>query len=468
VTDLNELTARELAEGIRTRRFSAREALDAHLTRIAEVNPRLNAVVTLDEEGAWARAAEADERTMSGEPLGPLHGVPMTHKDTHDTAGLRTTFGSPIYADRVPEADSLIVARLKAAGVNTTGKTNVPEFATGSHTFNPVFGTTVNPYDHSRSAGGSSGGVAAVIAARVQPAGDGSDMGGSVRTPAAFCNIAGLRPSTGRIPVEEPYSWLARSGVLARHAGDLAYLLASVAGPDPRDPGSLPEPGGMFDVPLRENLAGVRIGWSPDFGLGVPHEKEIVAVLEAAVPVLEGLGAVVEPACPDLGDADEVFGTTRAFDFALNLGELLGEHREQMKSALIWNIEKGLALTAADLISATRARRRLHASVTAFFERFDLLLTPATQVLPFPAELEYPESIGGTRFTSYLDWMRAATLISATGLPAISVPAGFSTSGLPIGLQLVAPRGADLALLHAANAFELATGFAATPPPSTR
>ncbi|GAA1978596.1 amidase family protein [Amycolatopsis minnesotensis] len=464
-TEFEAMTAREQAEGIRTRQFSARELLDAHLARIAEVNPAINAVVTLDEEGARAAATAADERTMAGGPLGPLHGVPMTHKDTHDTAGMRTTFGSPLHRDRVPAGDSLVIARLKAAGVITTGKTNVPEFAAGSHTFNPVFGTTVNPYDPSKSAGGSSGGTAAAIAARIQPAGDGSDMGGSVRTPAAFCNLAGLRPSAGRIPAEEPYSWLGRAGVLARRTSDVAYVMACVSGPDRCDPAALPEPGSLFDVALRENLTGVRIGWTPGFGLAVPVEPEVLDVLAGVLPVFERLGATVEEACPDLRDADEVFSTTRAFDLALKYGDLLPEHRGEIKDSLVWNLEKGLALTVEDLMSATRARRRLHTAVTGFFGRYDLLIAPATQVLPFPAELEYPRAVGGTEFDTYLGWMRAATLVSATGLPALSVPAGFS-GGLPVGLQIVGAHGADLDLLHAANAFELATGFAATAPPS--
>jgi amidase len=466
-TELCDLSARALAEGIRARRFSAREALEAHLARIAEVNPRINAVVTLDEEGARARAAAADEATVRGAALGPLHGVPMTHKDTHDTAGMRTTFGSPIYRDRVPDADAQIVARLKRAGVNSTGKTNVPEFAAGSHTFNPVFGTTTNPYDTTRSAGGSSGGVAAAIAARIQPAGDGSDMGGSLRTPGAFCNVVGFRPSAGRVPdagAADPYAWLSRQGVMAREVSDIAYLMESVAGPDPLVPTSLPEPGALFAVPLRRELTGVRIGWTPDFGLGVPVDREIVDVLKRGLRVFEELGATVEHACPDLRAADEVFATTRAFDFALNYGDLLEDHRGEMKKALVWNIEKGLALTVDELVGAQRARGRLHRATTAFFGEFDLLVAPVTQVLPFDAGMEYPDSIGDVVLENYLDWMRAATLVSATGLPAISVPAGFSGGGLPIGLQVVAPDRADLALLHAAHAFEQATGYAATPP----
>jgi amidase len=465
--EIHELSLRALAEGIRARRFSAREALDAHLTQLASVNPAVNAVVTLDEEGARARAAAADERTASGAELGPLHGVPMTHKDTHDTAGMRTTFGSPIYRDRVPDGDSEIIARLKRAGVNSTGKSNVPEFAAGSHTFNPLFGTTTNPYDPTRSAGGSSGGAAA---ARVQAAGDGSDMGGSLRTPAAFCNIAGFRPSAGRIPAvptPNPHSWLAREGVLAREIADIAFLMEILAGPDPRSALSSPESGEIFRAELRHELTGLRIGWTADFGLAVPVQPEILRLLESRLGVFEELGAVVESACPDFRDADEVFATTRAFDFALAYGELLPGHRDRIKESVIWNVEKGLALTSGDLIGATLARGRLHEATNAFFRDFDLLVTPATQVLPFPAQLEYPRSVNGIEFETYLDWMRAATLVSATGLPSISVPAGFSDSGLPIGLQFVAPENADVALLHAAHAFEQATNCAATAPTLT-
>lgn len=233
-------STRELAARIASKEVSAREALQVHLDRIDEVNPVLNAVVTRDDEAAFAQAAAADAATARGESFGPLHGVPMTHKDTHDTAGMRTTWGSPLMADRVPEADALIIARLKAAGITTTGKTNVPEFAAGSHTFNEVFGTTVNPYDRTKSASGSSGGVGAALAAGIQASGDGSDMGGSLRSPASFNNVVGLRPSNGRIPhvpPGNPFAWLSQSGFMARTVADVALLMSVASGPHASAPG---------------------------------------------------------------------------------------------------------------------------------------------------------------------------------------------------------------------------------------
>lgn len=459
--EIQAMSLRKLAGSIRRREISAREALDAHLRRIEEVNPVINAVVTLDPEGAWERATEADKMLAAGVEVGPLHGVPMTHKDNHNTAGMRTTFGSPIFADNTPEYDGLIIGRLKKAGVNTTGKSNVPELAAGSHTFNPVFGTTTNPYDPTCSAGGSSGGAAAAIAAGIQPAGDGSDMGGSLRTPGSFCNLIGYRPSLGRIPMlptKNPWAWISRQGFLARDVEDIRYLMKATAGPAPLSPSALPLDRSYTGAPL-ETLHGLRIGWTTDFGLGVPVQQEVLDVLIPQLRVFEELGAQVQEACPDLSDADEVFQTTRAFDFATQYGHLMAEHRSQMKTAVQWNIDKGLALTAPDMISANGARARLHEAVHSFFSRYDVLLSPAVQVLPFDAALEYPTQIEGTPMENYLDWMRAATLISATGLPALSVPGGFSRSGLPVGLQIVTADGADRMLLQVAQSFETATEF---------
>ncbi|MDV8021554.1 amidase [Rhodococcus sp. IEGM 1330] len=461
MSDIQALSLRELASSIRRRDISAREALASHLTRIDEVNPVINAIVTLDVETAEQRAMDADNEAASGAVLPPLHGVPMTHKDNHLTAGMRTTFGSPVMADNIPTEDSGIIARLKRAGVNTTGKSNVPEFAAGSHTFNPLFGTTTNPYDPTRSAGGSSGGAAAAIAAGVQPAGDGSDMGGSLRTPGSFCNLVGYRPSLGRIPMlpaRNPWAWIARQGVLAHDVEDVRFLMRSIAGPDASSPHSLPfddsyvseEPG---------NLRGLRVAWTADFGLGVPVEREVIEVLTRRLHVFEELGATVEVACPDLSDSDEVFQTTRAFDFATNYGHLMADHRHRMKDAVQWNVDKGMSLTTPELFSANAARRRLDAATRSFFSTYDVLIAPAVQVLPFPAVEEYPTVIDGTPMGNYLDWMRAACLISATGLPSLSVPGGFSSSGLPVGLQIVAADRADRLLLRVAHAFEESTGF---------
>ncbi|MFI7743753.1 amidase [Kocuria rhizosphaericola] len=472
-TSLLELSARELSAAIRQRSVSAREVLDAHFARIDAVNPAVNAVVTQVREAAQQAAARADELTAAtpAEELPPLHGVPMTHKDTHAVRGVRTTLGSPLFADHVPEHDDLVVARFRAAGVISTGKNNVPEFAAGSHTFNELFGTTHNPYDRTRSAGGSSGGAAAAIAARIQPLGDGSDMGGSLRNPAAFCNVVGFRPSAGVLPLApalDAWAWLARSGPIARSVDDVVLAMSVLAGPDPRIPLACPVDRAAFRTLAAEELpdpgarplAGVRIGLTTDFGLGVPVELEVLDVLREQAQVFEQLGAVVEEAVPDLSAADEVFDTTRAFDMATNLRATVAEHREQVKPEVVWNVEKGLALTAPQLMDAALARTRLHEATRAFFDDHDLLLSPTTQVLPFPSEQRWPHTVAGVEMQTYVEWMRSATLISATGCPAVSVPGGFSPGGLPVGLQLVAGHGRDVELLRAARAYDVATRHA--------
>ncbi|WP_209326065.1 amidase [Brevibacterium renqingii] len=461
-------STRELAARIAAKEISAREALQAHLDRIDAVNPVLNAVVTRDDEAAFVRAEAADAASARGESFGPLHGVPMTHKDTHDTAGMRTTWGSPLMADRVPETDSLIIARLKQAGITTTGKTNVPEFAAGSHTFNEVFGTTVNPFDPTKSASGSSGGVGAALAAGIQASGDGSDMGGSLRSPASFNNVVGFRPSNGRIPhtpPADPYAWLAQSGFMARTVSDVALLMSVASGPEPSAPASLPEPGSVFDLPefglekqVSPDLSGVRIGFSPDLDGLLPIEDEVASIVGSTAEVFSGLGARVDGAIPDLSDADEVFGVRRALDFVGSWGGLYEAHPDRIKDSVVWNIRMGLGLTGAEVASAEAARARLHSEVDRFFADHDALVLTTCQVLPFDAGIEYPTEINGVRLENYLDWMRALCLISATGCPAISVPAGFSDSGLPVGVQIVSRPGADVELLRIAHAFESATG----------
>ena len=465
--NLGELSAVELSAAIRNKKVSAREALADHLARISEINPVVNAVVTLEAEGAHALAHRADQLTASGAELPPLHGVPMTHKDTNNTAGIRTTQGSLALRDFVPDADDLIIARLKAAGVISTGKSNVPEFGAGSHTFNDLFGTTTNPYAPTLSAGGSSGGVAAVVASRIQSIGDGSDMGGSLRIPASFCNVVGFRPSTAVIPMPSDvnaYAWLGRTGPMARSVEDIALFMSVTAGSDPR----VPYPSGLdpevFRSSLRTDMRGVRIGWSRDFGIGLPVDPEIADHLERQLAVFEDLGAIVEEATPDFSEADLVFGNTRALDFAAGLGPILERAGDVIKPEVHWNVEKGFALTARDVIETAAARTRLELSVQDFFGRYDLFASPCAQVLPFDATLRYPADIAGTASQTYLDWMRSACLLSATGLPVLSVPAGFSSAGLPIGLQLAGNHHTDMQLLRYGHAFEQQTGYAAVAP----
>ncbi|WP_344897636.1 amidase [Actinomadura meridiana] len=466
--EIHFASARELVRRIRARELSAREVVRAHLDQIERTNPHVNAIVTLVAEKALAQAREADERLASGAATGPLHGLPVAHKDTHATAGIRTTSGSPIFADHVPAADDLIVERLRAAGAITIGKTNVPEFAAGSHTFNPVFGATRNPYDPSRSAGGSSGGAAAALACGMHPIADGSDMGGSLRNPASFCNVVGFRPSPGRVPafpVTAGWATMGVQGPMAREVADAALLLSVLAGPDPRSPIALETPGSAFAPPLGGDVAGLRLAWSPDLGGMVPVDPAVTGVLEPAVAVFERIGCTVEEACPDLSGANEVFRTLRAWHWDTALGALLDERRADFKPSLVDNIEAGRVLTGADIGRAETLHTALFHRVRTFFEHYDALLLPVSQVPPFDADIEYPSEVAGEPMPDYLEWMRSCFLVSATGSPALSVPAGFTGDGLPVGLQIVGPHHADLAVLRIGHAFEQATRHARRRPP---
>ena len=458
-------TAREQAAAVRTKEISARELLDLHLTRIAERNPELNAIVSLDEERAREGAAEADRALAAagrgGTQVGALHGLPFAFKDTHAVAGWRTTYGSPLYADHVPDSDELIVERVRRAGVVVIGKTNVPEFAAGSHTFNRVFGTTLNPVDPARSAGGSSGGAACALATGMVPLADGSDMGGSLRNPASFCGVVGLRPSLGRVPEWPLYNqWETTSvgGPMARNVGDLALLLSVMAGPDPRAPQALGDPGAAFAPPLAGSLAGLRVALSVDLGGAFEVDHEVAAVVESAAPVLAAAGASITAAHPVLTEADDTFRTLRAWHLQAKLGGLLAAHPDGLKQSLADNIRLGEHLTGADVARAYTQRTALSERMREFFapdgQGHDLLVLPVSQVPPFPADQEYPTQINGRPMTTYLDWMRAAYLITVTGCPAISVPFGHTSDGLPVGLQLVAAHGRDRFLLEVAAALE--------------
>ncbi|WP_030482987.1 amidase [Nocardioides aequoreus] len=456
-----ESTAREQADAVRRREVSARELMDLHLARIAERNPQLNAIVSLDEERARAGAAAADEALALGADVGPLHGLPFAFKDTHEVAGWRTTYGSPLRVDHVPERDELIVERVRRAGVVVLGRTNVPEFAAGSHTFNTVFGTTLNPVDPTRSAGGSSGGAACALASGMVPLADGSDMGGSLRNPASFCGVVGLRPSLGRVPEWPLYNqWESTSvgGPMARNVGDLALLLSVMAGPDPRAPLALGDPGVLFAPPLRGSLDGVRVAVSPTLGGALEVDHEVAAVVDASAGVLARAGAVVSDAHPSLPEADDTFRTLRAWHFQAKLGPLLEAHPDAFKASLADNIRAGADLTGADVARGYTQRTALAERMREFFANHDVLVLPASQVPPFPADQEFPTEINGEPTSSYLDWMRAAYVITVTGCPAVSVPFGRTRDGLPVGLQLVAPHGHDRRLLEVAAAVEALAG----------
>ncbi len=453
-------SARAMVAAVARREISARELLELHLERITAVNPRINAVVSLDEERARAAAAEADQRLARGERVGPLHGLPHAFKDTHEVAGWRTTFGSPLRADHVPRRDELVVERIRAAGVVTIGKTNVPEWAAGSHTFNPVFGTTLNPYDPTRSAGGSSGGAAAALAAGMVPLADGSDMGGSLRNPASFNNVVGLRPSVGRVPTwPAANAWEPTSvgGPMARSVEDVALLLSVIAGPSRRAPLSLETPGSAFAPPLRGDLRGLRVALSTDLGGAFAVDPAVADVVRAQGVLLAAAGAEVDEAHPVLHGADAAFRTLRAWVFQTRFRALLDKRPDAFKPALRENIEAGAHLTGADVARAYQQVTALHERMRVFFERYDVLAMPVSQVPPFAAELEYPTDVGGEPQSSYLDWMRSAYLITVTGCPALAVPAGFTPEGWPVGLQLVGPLRGERRLLEVGHTVERLT-----------
>jgi len=457
-------TARDQAAAVRRKEVSARELLDLHLARIEERNPQLNAIVSLDEDRARAGAAAADDALAAGQDVGPLHGLPFAFKDTHAVAGWRTTFGSPLFKDFVPDRDELLVERVRAAGVVVIGRTNVPEFAAGSHTFNRIFGTTLNPVDPTRSAGGSSGGAASALAAGMVPLADGSDMGGSLRNPASFCGVVGLRPSLGRVPQWPLYNqWETTSvgGPLARNVGDLALLLSVLAGPDPRAPQALGDPGIVFAPPVEGTLTGLRVALAPDLGGQLDVDVEVAGIVAGSQTVLEAAGASVAAAYPALTEADDTFRTLRAWHFQAMFGRLLAEHPDEFKASLADNIRAGEHLTGADVARAYTQRTALSERMREFFGDHDLLVLPTAQVPPFPADQEFPAEINGTPLEGYLDWMRACYLITVTGCPAMSLPFGRTADGLPVGLQLVAPHGADRFLLEVAAALESAIGLTA-------
>ncbi|MFI7532328.1 amidase [Streptosporangium sp. NPDC049376] len=457
------LTALEMLELLRTRQVGAVELLRAHLRRIEEVNPRVNAIVTLAAERALAEAEQADRDLARGHPRGPLHGLPVAHKDLTETAGIRTTYGSPLFADHVPPRDSILVRRMREAGAITVGKTNTPEFGTGSHTVNELFGVTRNPYDLSRSAGGSSGGAAAALAAGMIPLADGSDMGGSLRNPASFCNVVGLRPTPGRVPAPSPTAaWftLGVPGPMARTVTDLALLMSVISGFDAVSPLSIAESGQAFAGSLEIDPARLRIAWSPDLG-DLPVDPETARVTASAPEVLQGLGARVEQVRLNLSDAEEAFRVYRAWYYALSYG---GMPAERLGANVRWNVEQGLKVTGADLARAERLRSGLYRRMGRFFGDHDFLLTPVSQVPPFPVGEPYVSEIDGEPMPDYLAWMRSAYWISVLHAPAISVPCGFTRDGLPVGVQIVGRPFDDLGVLRLARLFEQATGHGARRP----
>jgi amidase len=456
------LPAKTQARLIRERKLSAREVMAAHLDQIERVNPEVNAIVSLlNPEIALERANEAD-RTPG---IGALHGLPIAFKDLEDAVGFPNTQGSPIFADFYQERDTAIVARIRAAGAIPIGKTNVPEFGLGSHTYNNVFGPTRNPWNLDRSAGGSSGGAAVALATGMLPIADGSDMGGSLRNPGNFNNVVGFRVSPGlvpKLPAGTPWLPLSVKGPLARSVEDVGFLLSAMAGYDPRDQLSYEVDAAAFAGSLEIDPGKLRIAWSTDLG-GLPVDPAVRAVVDGARSAFADLGATVVDACPDFTDADEIFKTLRAFSLTAD-AELLREHRQAMKPEAIWNIESGLALSAEDVNVAMRKQSAIFQRMSEFMRGFDAFVCVVNQVPPFPIDIPYPTEVDGVQMETYIDWMKSAYFITVTSMPAISVPAGFTSDGLPVGIQVVGRYRGDLDLLKIAHAFEQAANAASRRP----
>lgn len=466
MTHLNELTARELKAKIASRDVSCTEVMETHIARIEAVNPQLTALCTFVPDQAIDAAKEADERLSSDAEARPLEGLPIAVKDLAETKGIRTTFGSPLFEDNVPAFDQLFVERLKDAGAIIVGKTNTPEFGAGSQSFNPIFGASRNPYDTRKTVGGSSGGAAGALAARMIPIADGSDLGGSLRNPAAFCNVVGFRPTPGRVPTHPTrMAWnpLPVSGPMGRTVDDVSLLLSVMAGPDPRDPLSLQDTGELFRAPLTQSISGARIAYTPDLGF-LPVDPTVNDVIATAPDIFTELGCTVEADAPDLKDAPEIFQTLRAYVFAASFGDAYAMAKDKLKDTIIWNIERGLSLSPTDIGKAEIAQTDIYNRMRKFFETYDFLILPSTQVPPFDVELEWVTEINGIQFETYLDWMEICSVITLTCCPAISVPCGFTKDGLPVGLQIVGRHGSDREVLQIAHAFEQATRFAEQAP----
>lgn len=454
-----------MARLLRRKEISARELLEAHLKQIARLNPQVNAVVTLVEDQARTRTAELDDEAARGRFAGALHGLPVAHKDITETKGIRTTFGSPIFRDYVPARNEIVVERMQQAGAVTIGKTNTPEFGAGSQTFNTVFGATRNPWDFSKTSGGSSGGAAAALACGMLPIADGTDVGGSLRNPASFCSVVGFRPSPGRVPsLTGGWNPLGVVGPMARTVDDVALILSAIAGPDAQAPLSIHQPGSVFSGFLDRDPRGLRIAWcaAPK---GLPFDPRIRAVFGSQRSKFESIGCLVENAEPDFSGADAAFRVLRALLFYQGLGSLLKTHRDQMKSTVIQELERGAKLTGPEIAEAETKRSELFARFGRFMEAYDFLVLPTTQVPAFDVDQEYVAEIDGVPMRSYIDWMGSCYFVTMTALPAISVPAGFTPDGLPVGLQIVGRHHDDFGVLQMARLFEQASGMSRRFPP---
>ncbi len=467
------LDAVALSDAIRSRRVSCVEVMRATLDHVAAVNPRVNAIVAQQpEEELLRQAGQRDEELARGDWRGWLHGIPQAIKDLEPVAGIVSTQGSPVFKDFVPTTDSILVERTRAAGAIIIGRTNVPEFGLGSHTDNPVYGTTLNAYDQGRTAGGSSGGAAVAVALRMLAVADGSDLMGSLRNPAAYNNVFGLRPSYGRVPSGRDafLPSMSCNGPVARTVSDLAMLLSVQAGHDPRVPLSIREDPALFTRALDHDFSGVRIAWGGDLGGYLPFEPGVLALCEEALKAFERIGCVVEAIVPDYPMADlwEDFTVLRSWQLGTAHGATYDDpaKRAMLKPEAIWEIERGLALSARAVARASAGRTAWYGAFRALLDTYDYFVLPSAQVFPFDAGIRWPDAIAGRPMDTYHRWMEVVAPVTMTGCPALNVPAGFNGDGLPMGLQIVGRSHEDWACLQLAHAYDQATGWTRHRPPA--
>lgn len=451
--------ATEIRDLLKSEQVSPLDLLDSLEERVAEVDGKINALPTLCFDKARDEAKALMEKPV--QDRGMLAGMPVSIKDLVATKGVRTTQGSPIFTDQIPEHNDVLVDILEDNGGIVYAKSNTPEFGAGANTFNEVFGYTVNPWDTSKSCAGSSGGAAASLASGTSWLASGSDLGGSLRNPASFCSIVGMRPSPGRVahgPVPQPYENMPVQGPMARNVPDVALMLDAMVSEHPLDPISLAKPSVSFSDAVAARKLPKKIAFSKDFGV-TPVDAEVAEIVERAARKFEELGVIVEEAHPDFQDLQHVFQTYRARGFAISMKPLLEKHRDKLKPEVIWNIQKGLDLTMEDIARAELGRGVIHQNMVKFMSEYDLLLSPATVVAPFSTEHRYVEELNGHVFDNYIEWCSIAYAITVTSCPAVSVPAGFTAAGLPIGLQIVGKHRGEADMLSAANLYEEIAGY---------
>jgi len=472
--EIVNLDAVALSSAIKTKQASCAEVMTAYLDQIERLNPRVNAIVSLQpREDLITQASERDAQLARGEYLGWMHGFPHAVKDLEPTRGIRTTMGSPLFKNFIPHHDSIMVERIRRAGAIIIGKTNVPEFGLGSQTYNPVFGTTLNAYDQSKTAGGSSGGAAVALALKMLPVADGGDHGGSLRNPAAWNNVFGFRTSAGRVPsqfYEVFMPSISVHGPMARTVPDLAMFLSVIAGYDARTPLSIRNDPAEFAGPLERDFSGTRIGWVGDFGGQIPFDPGVLEFCENSLKIFESIGCSVETATPDypLEAVWQSWKKIRGWQIAAEFSAAFADpaQRALMKPELQWEIENGLNATAMEVAHASRVRTGWYQAVRTFFEKYDFMIAPAGQVFPFDATIHWPKEVGGVVMDTYHRWMQVMIPISMSGCPALSVPAGFNDRGLPMGIQIVGPNHAEMACMQLAHAYDRVTSWVTTRPPS--